>query len=109
MRFDTVEEILEYRADLLNKLYNNLCLVTFMKKGGDIRTMLCTKSSDFVPVYEKKTDRIKEDNRSIISAFDLNKSEYRSFRIENIIDLKIINPKDINKYVSKDSGSSSII
>ena len=102
MKFNTLEELIEYRNTILNQLYNNLCVVSFIKKDGDARVMLCTTSPDFVPVVEKKTDRVKKSNPYVISAFDLNKSAYRSFLVENILDMSIVNPKDILKYVVKE-------
>ena len=102
MKFDTLEELIEFRNKILSQLYNNVCLVSFLKKDGDTRVMLCTTSPDFVPVVEKKTDRVKKSNPYVISAFDLNKSAYRSFLVENILDMSIVNPKDILKYVVKE-------
>jgi hypothetical protein len=102
MKFDTLEELIEFRNKILSQLYNNVCLVSFLKKDGDTRVMLCTTSPDFVPVVEKKTDRVKKSNPYVISAFDLNKNAYRSFLVENILDMSIVNPKDILKYVVKE-------
>jgi hypothetical protein len=67
--------------------------------------MLCTTSPDFVPVVEKKTDRVKKSNPYVISAFDLNKSAYRSFLVENILDVTILTEKEVRQYVKETSVS----
>jgi hypothetical protein len=105
MKFNTLEELIEYRNTILNQLYNNLCVVSFIKKDGDARVMLCTTSPDFVPVVEKKTDRVKKSNPYVISAFDLNKSAYRSFLVENILDVTILTEKEVRQYVKETSVS----
>jgi hypothetical protein len=104
MTFNTAEELLEFRGKIVTDLYQNICLVTFRKKDGQTRIMLCTNNPDFVPVVEKKTDKIRKTNLSVISAYDINKSAYRSFLVENILDVNIVNPKDINKYVVKENA-----
>ena len=105
MKFQTVEELLEYRASVLNSLFNNVCLVSFVKKDGDTRVMLCTSDPKSLPVFEKKTDRVRTPNNYVISTFDINKQAFRSFLVENILDVKILKPEEVQKYVVQENSN----
>lgn len=59
-------------------------LVTFTKSNGEERVMKCTLKEDVVPQYEKKTDREKVKNDKVLSVWDLEKNEWRSFRLDSI-------------------------
>lgn len=59
-------------------------LVTFTKSSGEERVMKCTLREGVVPLYEKKTNREKAENKNILSVWDLDKEEWRSFRLDSI-------------------------
>lgn len=58
--------------------------VTFEKKDGTMREMRCTLKD--VPEYERKTESEtpRKKNDEVLSVFDLDKNEWRSFRIDSI-------------------------
>jgi hypothetical protein len=56
----------------------------FEKKDGSVRKMKATLKSDMVVEYEKKTDKEKVVNEEVLSVFDLDKNEWRSFRLESL-------------------------
>ena len=58
--------------------------VSFIKKDGSERTMLCTLQEDKVVYGEKKTDRVKTVSQETLPVFDLNKNEWRSFRLDHV-------------------------
>jgi hypothetical protein len=58
--------------------------VTFTKKDGTERTMKCTLKEDLMLPYEKKTDRVKEENKETLAVYDLEKESWRSFRLDSI-------------------------
>jgi glutaredoxin len=62
--------------------------VTFTKVDGTERTMRCTKNPDIISeVYtptEKKTDRTRDVKPGLVSVFDLEKNDWRSFRLESV-------------------------
>ena len=62
--------------------------VVFEKKDGTLREMRCTLKD--VPQYERKTEsetpRKKDDE--VMSVYDMDKSEWRSFRIDSIKEIK---------------------
>ena len=70
------------RQEIIDLLQNNTCLVTFKKKDETERRMLCTLQQSVVPAVKgtgvKKTD-------DVISVFDIEKEDWRSFRVDSVI------------------------
>jgi len=62
--------------------------VVFEKKDGTLREMRCTLKD--VPQYERKTESetTRKKNDEIMSVYDMDKSEWRSFRIDSIKEIK---------------------
>lgn len=58
--------------------------ITFQKKDGSNRVMNATLIESIVPKYEKKTDKEKVKTKDTLSVFDLDKNEWRSFRLDSI-------------------------
>lgn len=58
--------------------------VTFTKKDGTERAMKCTLKEDLMLPYDKKTDRVKEENKEILAVYDIEKESWRSFRLDSI-------------------------
>ena len=73
----TKEKIMEF-------LKANVAEVTFTKSDGTERLMKCTLKEDVVIPYSKKTDRTKEVNNDIVPVFDVEKNEWRSFRVDSV-------------------------
>ena len=105
MKFNTVEEMIVYRNTIVKNLAENICVVSFVKKDGAIRVMTCTSNPAFMPMYEKKTDKVRPQNSYIISAFDLNKFAYRSFLVENILYVTILTKQEVQNYVHQAEAS----
>lgn len=72
------------------------CEITFTKVDGTIRTMPCTlKTQSLPPVPVKDITESREvekpkrqQNHSLISVWCLDKKEWRSFRVMNVISIK---------------------
>jgi hypothetical protein len=62
--------------------------VVFEKKDGTLREMRCTLKD--VPQYERKTESEtpRKKNNEVMSVYDMDKSEWRSFRIDSIKEIK---------------------
>ena len=58
--------------------------LTFNKKDGTERVMLATLDEKVVPKYEKKADREKKKSLESMSVFDVDKNEWRSFRLDSL-------------------------
>ena len=75
------------RELLLEALSKHECTVTFTKINGETRVMPCTLKEDLVPKQEPKGT--KKPNEAVVSVWCLDKREWRSFRVDNVVDLEI--------------------
>jgi hypothetical protein len=75
------------RELLIEALKKHECTVTFTKVNGETRVMPCTLKEDIVPTVEHKGT--KKPNEAVVSAWCLDKREWRSFRVDNVVDLHI--------------------
>lgn len=80
----TDEERQLFRDWLHGVLKDMNVTITFMKKDGTERVMNCTLQEDVVPIYEKKTDNVRDVSTEVCPVFDTDKQEYRSFRYDTI-------------------------
>jgi glutaredoxin len=62
--------------------------VVFTKADGTERTMLCTKNPGVIAEHytapEKKTGRERPETPGVLAVFDLEKHEWRSFRLDSV-------------------------
>ena len=72
----------------------NICKVTFTKANGELRDMVCTLRDDIVVPHEKKTERVKEMNESVMAVWDCEKNAWRSFRVDSIIEVFVNSEKN---------------
>ena len=83
------------KADLKKLLHENTLSVLFTKKDGTRRAMLCTLKVDLLPVVDKQEgDEVKKERKESeesIRVWDLEKQDWRSFRIDSIISHSIVN------------------
>jgi WYL_2, Sm-like SH3 beta-barrel fold len=76
--------------EILDLLHNNDCEVTFVKVDGSVRIMPCTLRAQAVPAKLTESARTKAKNESVINAWCLDKLEWRSFRVANVTDIKVL-------------------
>jgi hypothetical protein len=86
-------------------LLENECIVEFTKVNGEIRSMPCTLKAEFIPdpipaPHFTNTDnpvdfpapkKEKKINPDVLNVWCLDKKEWRSFRIANVISAKVKN------------------
>lgn len=75
-------------AQILELLRQSDCEVTFKKVDGELRVMPCTLRSEALPekiLSENK--RIREHNTNVISVWSLDRREWRSFRVDNVVSI----------------------
>jgi hypothetical protein len=81
------------RNILLEALKNHECTVTFTKVNGETRVMPCTLKEDVVPKLPvdvaSKSNVKRHENLGVVSVWCLDKKEWRSFRVDNVVDLQI--------------------
>lgn len=72
-------------------LRDHVCKVQFEKRDHSIRTMTCTLRSDEVAKMPPSiTGRSRTPNPDQISVVDLDKGEWRSFRIDSVISFEVV-------------------
>jgi hypothetical protein len=80
------------KEHLKQLLKENTLLVKFQKINGEIREMKCTLKQDVVPPYQSKdSSKKKTENDNVIAAWDVNKKEFRSFRLDLLQEYHIFN------------------
>jgi hypothetical protein len=81
------------RNILIEALKNHECTVTFTKVNGETRVMPCTLKEDVVPKppvdVASKSNVKRHENLGVVSVWCLDKKEWRSFRVDNVVDLQI--------------------
>ncbi len=88
------------REQLSDLLHSGECIVEFTKVNGEVRTMPCTLNESLIPtpVHVTNTDnpidfpvpkKEKKVNPDVMSVWCLDKKEWRSFRIANVISAKV--------------------
>lgn len=96
IRFD--KETVDQRREILREqLSKGITEVTFTKVDGTVRTMPCTLDAEIIPpapVHVTNTanpvdfPKTKKANPLVMSVWCTDKGEWRSFRLENVIELK---------------------
>lgn len=96
---DGLFEIDERRGMIYEMLHDHICEVTFTKVNGESRTMPCTLKEGVVPpapVHVTNTDnpidfpKVKKQSPETMSVWCTDKQEWRSFRIMNVTNVKVI-------------------
>lgn len=78
----------ELRKWLIGLLKERPVELKFEKKDGSIREMNATLKDDLVIKYEKKTDKEKAINEEVLPVFDIDKQEWRSFKLDSLKEVK---------------------
>ena len=77
------------RNELIEALQAHKCVVKFTKVNGEVREMPCTLREDIIPKVEPKTERSKQPNDKVLSVWCLDKNEWRSFRVDSVLELRL--------------------
>lgn len=81
-----------FRNDLILQLKDNVCEVNFTKLNGEERIMKCTLQDAYIP--ETMSEVTKKPNKDILSVWDIEKSAWRSFRMDSLNSFEVLQ-KDI--------------
>jgi hypothetical protein len=88
------------RDYLKSMLTEDILLVTFTKKNGDSREMYCTLQDEFVPKHKKyfseSNINFRKKNLEVLAAFDMEKADWRSFRIDSITAFEIVREESLD-------------
>lgn len=74
------------RSEIITALQESVCSVTFVKADGSERVMECTLMEQHLPAREDNGTKTKTKRTPMnIVAWDLEKGDWRSFNIKNLI------------------------
>lgn len=79
---------LEWRDNLRATLRTGEGTIEFTKANGQHRVMRCTLQEGVVPPYSEKGTKTKEPSGDVLAVWDLEKSEWRSFRYDRITSVR---------------------
>ena len=72
---------------------NSVCVVDFNKVNGERRIMTCTLDSSLLPIKEEKAEKKERKHSTVsIAAYDINKQDWRAFRVDSVNKLSTIDP-----------------
>lgn len=78
------------REELLTALRNNTVYVSFTKKDGTVRDMRCTLREAMIPSDAMPTgETTRKKNDDVIAVFDLEKDDWRSFRVDSVTEYSV--------------------
>lgn len=79
------------RDTLIKNLQKQVMKVTFTKVNGDERVMDCTLQEHMVPPTSPEN---RKENEEVLPVFDINKGEWRSFRMDSITNIEVLQYQD---------------
>jgi len=79
------------KNDILELAQRGIIRVVFTKTDGSERIMKCTLHPDLLPVddrYDQSiVEKTRKENPNILAVWDVEKHEFRSFRINSIVSI----------------------
>ena len=81
---DTIVSSPDFAEWLREYLNESTIAVTFTKKDGTDRRLLCTKQMDLIPADKQPKGTGKPVTGDSVAAFDIEKQEWRSFNTSSI-------------------------
>ena len=79
------------RDTLIKNLQKRAMRITFTKVNGEERVMDCSLQENLIPPTDPKN---KKENEEVLPVFDINKGEWRSFRIDAITNIEALEFQD---------------
>ena len=85
------EDIIMNREILIKNLQKQAMRITFTKVNGDERIMDCTLQEHMVPPTNPDN---RKENETVLPVWDINKGEWRSFRLDSITNIEALEYQD---------------
>ena len=79
------------RDTLIKNLQQKVMRVTFTKVNGEERVMECTLQEYMLP---ETVESNRKQNEAVLPLFDINKGEWRSFRMDSITKIEAVEYED---------------
>lgn len=77
-------------TDIRETLKENVAMVTFTKKDGTERVMKATLKEEFLPASTSTTESARKVNPEVLPVFDLDNNAWRSFRLDSVKNVEIV-------------------
>ncbi len=78
----------EWRDGVRANLAKGEGVIEFTKLNGQHRVLRCTLQEGVVPPYSEKGSKKSPPNGDVLSVWDLDKSEWRSFRFDRVTSVR---------------------
>ena len=79
------------RDTLIKNLQKKAMRITFTKVNGEERVMDCTLQEHMIPETNESN---RKQNEEVLPVFDINKGEWRSFRLDSITNIEVLEYQD---------------
>jgi|TARA_B100001971_G_scaffold196045_1_gene203461 predicted DNA-binding protein (MmcQ/YjbR family) len=79
------------RTALIKNLQKRAMRITFTKVNGEERIMDCSLQEHIVP---ETSESNRKQNKEILPVFDINKGEWRSFRLDSVTNIEALEYQD---------------
>lgn len=80
----------EWRDGVKNNLKKGEAIIEFTKANGQHRIMRCTLQENVIPPYGEKGTKKAPPSGEVLAVWDIEKSEWRSFRYDRITSVKFM-------------------
>ena len=84
-------DIIMNRDTLIKNLQKKSMRITFTKVNGDERIMDCTLQEHMIPQTGESN---RKKNEEALPVFDINKGEWRSFRLDSVTNIELLQYQD---------------
>lgn len=86
------------KTELRSLLAESICTVKFEKTDGTMREMRCTLMPQFLPPVSSTESLMprdkREENPNVLAVLDLEKGDWRSFRVSSVKEVSVLFPYD---------------
>ena len=79
------------RDILIKNLQKKAMRITFTKVNGEERVMDCTLQEHMLPETNESN---RKQNEEVLPVFDINKGEWRSFRLDSVTNIELLEYQD---------------
>jgi len=79
------------RETLIKNLQKRAMRITFTKVNGEERVMDCTLQEHMIP---ETSESNRKQNEEVLPVFDINKGEWRSFRLDSVTNIEVLQYQD---------------
>ena len=79
------------RDTLIKNLQKKAMRITFTKVNGEERVMDCTLQEHMIPETNESN---RKQNEEVLPVFDINKGEWRSFRLDSVTNIESLQYQD---------------